>query len=325
MPLYDIAVVINSFNRIALLRESLLALSLWLPTSELNDRCVIIIYDAGSTDGSIEWIESVKISMGLVLKIVIPEPGDDTSFAAGLNTAVEVGLQTFPHLKYLLFYETDNQILEAKPVLEAINQLNVKEKLAACGFTVRKHNGTSAGIGQPFPTLLGFALGKHLVHRLKMEAVPFKWQQEQGGVEFSELDVVYTSPLLVKVAAWKESGGLNAILFPFSECDVDWAKRLRKLGWKMGVIRSNAVIHDNLETISAWSATRSMQYHRAKLRYFKCYNPTAVYTVWPLFLIVRHLLELLAATLVVREPFRRTQLTHQTLDLIKASVKGYER
>jgi GT2 family glycosyltransferase len=319
----DIAIIINSFNRLSLLKECIGVLSAWLPYSDLNNRCVVVVYDAGSTDGSIDWLMEEAQQLGITLKVIVAGPGDDSSFSAGLNTAVACVEEEFTFIRYLLFYETDNQILAPQPIVQALDLLKQVDRLAAVGFTVRKHDGTPAGVGQPFPSLLNFSLGKNVVHRLQLEAIKYNWKVK-AGIEYSEVDVVYTSPLLVRMDAWKVSGGMDAATFPFSDCDVDWARRLRVIGWSMGVIRSDVVIHDNKQVLSNWSRSRSLQAHRGRLKYFFRHSSIAVYAIWPALLLLRHLLELIAVKLIIKDPARRKQLSSQFWGLLKACPKRYE-
>jgi GT2 family glycosyltransferase len=320
----EIAIIINSFNRFSLLKECLGVLSKWLPASDLREKCVAVVYDAGSTDGSVEWLQSDGMQLNLPVELIIPQPGDDTSFAAGLNSGVALAIQKFASLKYLLFYETDNQILQPVPLMQAIQQLESDSQLGACGFTVRRHDGSWAGAGSPFPQISHFALGKPLTNKLGLESLPYKWEQKNAGYEFSYADIVYTSPLLVKVKAWQQSGGLDSKVFPFSDCDTDWAKRMRQKGWRMGVIKSNDVIHDNLQTLSTWSKSRAKQFHRGRLRYFMRHRPVAVYTVFPALLLIRHVFELIAVKLFVKDRERKTQLSAQFTDLLKSCTNRYE-
>ncbi len=320
----EIAVIINSFNRIELLKECLTVLSSWIPGSAFEGRLVAVIYDAGSTDGSIAWLQSEGAKLNLPTDVILPRAGDDTSFSAGLNSGVSFAEKKWPTIKYLLFYETDNQILDAAPLSQALVQLKRRDKLAACGFTVRKHDGSPAGVGMAFPTLTNFVLGKNIVHKFNLEKIPYHWENHVEGIDFSEVDVVFTSPLLVKIEAWRASGGLDAAAFPFSDCDIDWARRLRAMGWRMGVIRSQYVIHDNKEALSTWSKSRAMQFHRARLRYFMRYRRVSVYFAWPSLLVLRHLSELFIAKLAVKNPVRRSQLSAQFSGLLKASLRRYE-
>lgn len=320
----DIAIIINSFNRLELLRECLGALQAWLPQSAFADRCAVVVFEAGSTDGSIAWLQGPAQALGFPVEVLLPAPGADTSFASGLNAGVARAEAQFPALGYLLFYETDNQILEPEPLAQALAQLATRPTLGACGFTVRLRSGRPTGVGEPFPTLLNFALGKPLVHRLQLETIPYRWERDAEGVEFSEVDVVYTSPLLVRLRAWQESGGLDSQRFPFSDCDVDWARRLYNLGWRMGVVRTDAVIHDNQAALSAWSKSRALQNHRGRLRYFQRHRPVGVLAVWPGALLLRHLVELLSAQFITKVPERRAQLSGQFLQLLKSCARQYE-
>jgi GT2 family glycosyltransferase len=321
----DIVFIINSFNRHVLLNECLSALETWIPHSVFKNRCAAVIYDAGSTDGSIDVAQEAEKKLSFQIEIILSQLGEDTSFAAGLNRGVSYAEKKFPKLAYLFFYETDNQILTSAPLTQALSQLTSRASLGACGFTVRQHNGNLAGVGEPFPTLLNFALGKNIVHHFQLDAIPYRWEQGMSDVEFSHVDVVYTSPLLVKLEAWHASGGLDSKCFPFSDCDVDWARRLRNLGWHMGVIRSDYVIHDNQAAISTWSKSRAMHSARGRLRYFQRHRPLSVFVVWPGLLLLRHLLEFTGTKLLVKDPTRRMQLAKQFLELLKACPKKYEQ
>src|SRR5690606_8485932 len=146
-------IIINSFNRLSLLKNALAALSSWLPKSEFNDKYGIVIFDAGSTDGTIEWMKSIENQENLIIKLIVPSQGQDTSFSAGLNAGVKYAEKILPDLKYLLFYETDNQILSGEPLINALNILEKYKELSACGFTVRYLNGQPAGAGMTFPKL----------------------------------------------------------------------------------------------------------------------------------------------------------------------------
>lgn len=320
----DIAIIINSCNRLSLLKVCLDSLESWLPFSEFSGRCIIVVYDAGSTDGSVAWlVEHIK-TVNCSVDVIIPTQDEDTSFAGGLNTAVDFAISKFPLLQYLLFYETDNRIISEDPVRQALIMLERKSNLAGCGFTVKKYDENPAGIGQPFPSLLNFFLGKNIVNWFNLESVPYHWEKIADNLEFSEVDVVYTSPLLVRKKAWLQSGGMDARNFPFSDCDVDWAKRIHDLGWRLGVVRTNHVIHDNKEILSTWSEKRALQAHKGRLRYFFRYNPYSVFIIWPVFLILRHLLELMVTKLFVRSKERRKKLSLQYASLLKCCVKKYE-
>jgi len=320
----EIAVIINSFNRFSLLKECVVSLN-WIENSKYKDKIAVIVFEAGSTDGSLIWLSENKSLYPFPMEIIIPKEGEDTSFSAGINNGVLKSQELYPKLKYLFFFETDNQIFSDGSLEKAEKQLQVRSELAACGFTVKKHNGESAGIGTTFPNLFHFLIGLQLTNRLHLDQLPLNWcKEDNDNTLFSFLDCVYTSPLLVSLKAWNQSGGLDQKVFPFSDCDVDWAKRLNLLGWKMGVVKTEDVIHDNRETLSAWSKMRAMQFHRGRLRYFKRFHPVLLYLVWPIPLMLRHIFEWLLVKIFIWNTMRRKQLSQQFNGLIKRCFYGYE-
>jgi GT2 family glycosyltransferase len=319
--LRQVAIIINSFNRINLLKECLLALDSWIfSVSDLRFR--VYVFDAGSTDGSLELLRARALSDPF-FQLLTPACGQNTSIAGGFNAGALAALADAPSATHLLFYETDNIISQADAVRSALAELDARKNLAACGFTVHRHDGRSAGVGMPFPSLCAFLVGNRLSSFLQMERIPYHWKESVGG-KFSFVDVVFTSPLLVKSEAWKETAGMDAEAFPFSDCDVDWAKRLFLHGWKMGVVARTDVLHDNKNALSDWSKNRALSLHRARLRYFRRYRPCAIFAVWPVPLLIRHCLELLAAQFFVIDIKKRTRLKVQFRGLLLSCMAGYK-
>lgn len=277
------------------------------------------MFDAGSTDGSLAFLKRMEAPM---FHVITPKLGQDTSIAGGFNAAAAAALSDPAGTTHLLLYETDNAIHSANAVKFALAELDARFELAACGFTVRRHDGEAAGVGMPFPTLRSFVAGKRIGQLFQMERVPYRWESSGKG-RFSFVDVVFTSPLLVKARAWKDTDGMDSKVFPFSDCDVDWAKRLALKGWKMGVVETSDVIHDNQKALSEWSKSRAIDFHRARLRYFRRYRPVGIFLIWPCLLMLRHMLELLAARTFIRDAQRRDRLVGQFSRLLRTCVSDY--
>ena len=323
----ELAILINSFNRLPLFRQAIAALDGWLPTDERwRGRAAVVVYDAGSTDGTLKWLRATAERSAYPVHVITPkDEREDTSFAAGLNTAAAFAIDSFTNLSHLLFYETDNQILTAEPLTRAHRLLSGREELAACGFTVRKVDGQPAGIGAPFPSAWKFLLGPKMVHRLQLDAIPHHEPTAYSEADHRELDVIYTSPLLVKVSAWTASGGLDAQTFPFSDCDLDWAKVLYDRGLRMAVIPAEGVIHNNQATLSAWSGKRALQYHRGRYRYLRKHKSRALMTVLPLGLAARHAAEWAAVNvLYLNDGERRRRMSATAGKLFTRCLSGYE-
>ena len=88
---------------------------------------------------------------------------------------------------------------------------------------------------------------------------------------------------------------------PVAPGDIDWAWRLRKLGWKQAVLRTDKVVHDNKETLSKWSHTRVFHLHKARLQLIRRHRRAPVFLV-KAGLMLRHLGELLGLALLVHRP-----------------------
>lgn len=313
--------VINSFNRKHLLANAVE--SLVAAMAGKGREYAIVVFDAGSSDGSLEWLKRFAQDHPEFPVEIVPAPhGSDKSFAAGVNRGCEYALQRFPGVQFLLLYETDNWISSAWPIHAAINILKQNEALAAMGFTVRMHCGKLIGWGTSFPSLYSFVLGGLIQHKKGVPRAERRRIQGHEGARWFTADAVYTSPLLIRARAWRESGGMDSCMFPFSDSDVDWAWRVAKKGYRMGVLDTDAVVHDNLSTISNWASLRVVDYHRNRFRLLRKYRGRQVWLTVPA-LFARHLIEygiLLGLVLIRRRP--TASLTKRTI-LLKRVWHGY--
>lgn len=284
----EIAVIVNSFNRKPLLQK---ALSSLVDVLKGINRYSIVIYDAHSTDGTIGYIhEFIERHKALNIDLIFPSEGEPDSFSHGVNAACAYALKKYPSVRYFFLYETDNFISSIEPLVQAEKLLEREEQLAACGFTVQKHNGAPAGFGSSFPGIASLILGQQFAFSLSLHEGPVSWIRNDI-CEYAFSDVVYTSPLLIKARSWEKIKGFDSVNFPFSDCDIDLAYRLRKQGERMAVIVSGSVVHDNLEMQSSWSATRTINFHRGRMTYFKKHYGKVIDFLKPL-IFMSHLTEL---------------------------------
>ena len=284
----ELVAIINSFNRRSLLERASGSLSQVLRSAQFGSG--VIVFEAGSNDGSAEFLQTWRENHPADNLIVMKASADRRSFSDGVNTACSEAIARFPKCRWLFLYETDNCLANREPLEKAISLLKREAQLAAAGFTVKQHDGTFYGYGMRFPTALSFALGQNLAARLNLHAPNNSVWQLSDGIRWRTCDVVFTSPLLVRREAWEQSGGFDAANFPFSDSDLDWAWRCARLGWKMGLIASDNVVHDNLEQLSAWSANRALDFHRNRFRLLQRHRGKHVALLKP-FLFVRHCLE----------------------------------
>jgi GT2 family glycosyltransferase len=293
----ELVAVINSFNRRELLEQALSSLATAL--REAPFECAIVVFEAGSTDRSAEFLTAWAGAHRRDHLTVLRPGHEGASFSHGINAGCTAALQQYPGCRWLLLFETDNWIAEATPLLQAISLLEQQPRLAAAGFTVRKHDGVACGYGVRFPSTLSFALGPNLALLWDLHPPNDPSWQATDTVRWCTCDVVFTSPLLIRREAWEQLGGFDADAFPFSDSDLDWAWRAARAGWGLAVIETNSVVHDNLQQASAWSATRALDFHRARLRLLRRHRGGIVALLKPV-LFLRHCAEALALSLRAR-------------------------
>ena len=285
----ELVAIINSFNRRELLERAIGSLTQALRKAAFGS--AIIVFDAGSTDGSRQFLDTwSEQNPADNLIVVTASMNGSSSFADGVNTACSTALARFPDCRWLFLYETDNWLDSIQPLSEAISLLEAEPGLAAAGFAVRRHNGVPCGYGMRFPSSISLALGLNLAARWDLERPNDSKWRETNAIRWRTCDVIFTSPLLIRRAAWEQSRGFDAGAFPFSDSDLDWAWRCAKLGWKMAVIESQEVVHDNLQQASAWSSNRVIDFHRSRLRLLRRHRGNRIILIKPL-LFFRHLVE----------------------------------
>jgi len=284
----ELVAIINSFNRRSLLERALGSLTEALRSARFPS--AIIVFEAGSNDGSSEFLNAWRENHSGENFVLINASPDRGSFSDGVNIGCAEAIVRFPQCRWLLLYETDNCLTNPEPLEKGMSLLKREAQLAAAGFTVKRHDGKFYGYGMRFPTALSFVLGQNLAARLNLHAPNNSAWHLSDGIRWRTCDVVFTSPLLVRREAWEQSGGLDAANFPFSDTDLDWAWRCAKLGWKMAIIASDHVVHDNLEQLSAWSANRALDFHRNRFRLLKRHRGKHAGLLKP-FLFLRHCLE----------------------------------
>jgi hypothetical protein len=225
------------------------------------------VFDANSSDGSMGFLEDAIAAAGCPFAALLqPEGAEETSFAAGCNVLAEWAMRMFPKLKWLFLYETDNQLLSVSPLRQAVGLMTREPGLAAVGFTTERLDGRKTGFGCPVPTAASFVLGQKASEWAGLDACRIRGWKESGGARWAPCQVVYTSPLLVRMTAWRGLGGMDASGFPFTDSDVDLCIRALRAGWQLGVLDLPGVVHDNNASPSGWSRKRVMLFHQSRYR-----------------------------------------------------------
>lgn len=279
------AFIINSFNRFSLLEKSIESV---IPFCERNDTNFHIhIIDAGSTDGSLEFIELIAGRYTFVTYEIL----QGASFSKGCNQGIKTIQHFLPEVDALILFETDNFLTSVDPILTALKLIRSNKSIGSIGFSVKTFSGQPVLPGSTFLKPTATLLGLKLSHYLKVEKIKENYDICFHNYYFQKFQVIYTSPLVVSLEVWNKIAGMDDDLFPFCECDSDLAFRMYKNGYESYVMKCDGVIHDNLNTKSTWSEKRVLDLCRARLAYMKKHNGLFLsYIVRPL-LCLRHFIE----------------------------------
>jgi GT2 family glycosyltransferase len=146
----ELAIITNSFNRRDLFEKAAATL---LPALEAwKERVTWIVFEAGSTDGSPDLVRRLAQEQpALNIQLIEPDPPAASSFADGCNQAIAHAAAQNPHLKWCLFYETDNQFRNPQALDLAVQLLEQEPRLGGTGFTVERLTGDKTGYGCRFP------------------------------------------------------------------------------------------------------------------------------------------------------------------------------
>jgi GT2 family glycosyltransferase len=315
----ELSVIINSFNRLQLLHEALPSI-----VDSLNivipGKFSIVVFDAGSTDGSVEFVQDFAGDHKEFPLVCICADSDiDSSFSSGCNLGIQRAHENFSKLKWCLLFETDNFITNPNALTLAIKLLEQEQQLAGVGF---KLEGT--GFCASFPSVISFILGQQLSQKFGLEQMKIQdWYPLEDNY-WGYSDIVFTSPMLIRYEAWLTTGGMDVERFPFSDSDCDWCWTVSEKGWQLAILDVNGVIHDNHRIPSEWSAQRVLNFHQARLRLLIKHKGSWVVSLKPL-LFVRHIVEyiLLLPKAVLDEKSRKS--LDQRTSLIKSLLHNYEQ
>jgi len=285
----ELVAVINSYNRKTLLERAIGSLMEALRNAPFES--AVVVFEAGSNDGSQEFLEEWGRQYPADPLVIVAPNDERVSFSDGVNAGCAAAIARFPTCRWLLLYETDNFLEKAEPLCQAISLLRAEPRLAAAGFTVKRHDGSFGGYGMRFPSWFSLLAGPNLAGRWNLHRPnDSPWQLTQD-VHWKLCDIVFTSPLMIRREAWEQLGGFNAKAFPFSDSDLDWAWRCQEAGWNTAVIASENVVHDNLQQPSPGSADRVVDFHRGRLRLLKSHRNSRASALTKPVLFLRHFLE----------------------------------
>jgi GT2 family glycosyltransferase len=221
--MYKTAIVILNWNGLEYLKKFLGGVVLLSDEAET----AIFVADNGSTDGSVEWVESnfttVKIirlekNYGFAGGYNLALEQIDAKYFVLINSDIEV---TKGWLKHLVeFMESNPNVASCQPKILSYHNREYFEYAGAAGGYIDK-------LGYPF------CRGR-ILH-----------STEKNVGQYDDTTNIFWSSgacMIIRSEAWKKAGGFDASFFAHME-EIDLCWRLGKLGYRIYCVPQSVVYH----------------------------------------------------------------------------------
>lgn len=244
----DISIVIVNWNTKNLLLDCLTSI---YETSK-NISMEIWVVDNASSDGSVDAVKRFYPDVKII------QNSKNLGFAAANNRAFK-RMQG----RYAVLLNTDTVLM--KGAVEAIYDFmeNNPDAGMACGQLLNV-DGSKQNSFANFPGLTSLLFGEALMERLLPNKYPSK---RNVGLSPMEVDSCIGACMMVREKAMQTVGWLDESFFFFFE-ETDWARRMKKAGWKVYMLPSAKIYHLQGQSVGHNVRSRIL-FYRSRYIYFK--------------------------------------------------------
>jgi GT2 family glycosyltransferase len=255
-----VAVVIVSYNTVALLRDCLASLrGCRLPLAT-------VVVDNGSRDGSPAMVRAEFPEVQLI------EAGRNAGFAGGTN----IGLAALAALPpYVLILNPDTVVQPG--AIEALAAfLDAHPRVGLVGPRLLNPDGSHQAGAFRFPTLLMTALdlfppGEVLPGRLYGSWWHGRYPQDGGDAPFP-IDHPLGACMLVRREVLETLGSMDASYFMYSE-EVEWCWRIKRAGWAIWQEPAARVVHVGGASTRQFRRAMQLELWRSRARFAAATGP----------------------------------------------------
>jgi GT2 family glycosyltransferase len=265
----DISIIIVNWNTRELLLDCLRSIFRTIHGISFE----IWLVDNASTDGSVENVQS------LFPDLYVIKNEKNLGFAAANNLAFKS-----MNGRYALLLNTDTVLTE-----DAVRKLydfmeSTPQAGLSCGQLLNQDDSKQNSIAN-FPSLFSLLCNETLLRILFPKKFPSKRQIYASPVE---IDSCIGACMMARKQAMDEVGLFDERYFFFFE-ETDWARRMKRSGWKVYFVPGARIYHAQGQSVGRTIRSRLM-FYRARYLYFVKWYPRA----FPLFfaaVILRLLVE----------------------------------
>ncbi len=244
------SVIIVNWNTRDLLDACLQSMSMKVGTAPMD----IVVVDNGSTDGSVDLVQSRYPHVRLVANEC------NRGFAAANNQAIQDTSG-----RYVLLLNSDTVVL-GDVLRRSVEYMDNQPDVGAMGCRVLNPDGTLQRTCFMFPSLVNLTL-------LTLGVENLRWPRFVGRRKMldwdrdteRDVDVVTGCYLLVRRDVIDQVGMLDESFFFYGE-EADWCRRMRNAGWKVRFAPVGEIIHHGGASARLLNAQRDVMLTQALVR-----------------------------------------------------------
>jgi GT2 family glycosyltransferase len=253
-----LSIIIVSWNVSELLAACLRSIAATCPPDT-----EVIVVDSASSDDTVTRVRREFPGVTLLTQ------DRNVGFTRGSN----IGLAA-AHGDTLLLLNPDTVLLEGA-VAALLAYLDTHPQAGIAGPRTLNPDGTVQSTRRRFPSPLLAALESTWLQPLApgrmLDAYYVRDADDEATVE---VDWVQGSCLLARRDVYVQIGGLDEGFVMYSE-ELDWCRRARDAGWKVGYVGSAAIVHYGGQSSSQAQAQTHIRFNESKLRYLRKYHGRA--------------------------------------------------
>jgi len=268
----EVSLITVNWNTKDLLLQSLE--SLYDTAGDLNIEAVVV--DNGSSDGSVEAVKAAFSELQVI------ENKSNLGFARAVNQAL-----ARTSAPYMVIFNTDI-IFTAGALATMLAYTKENPDAGLVGASLLNEDGTPQNSFAPFPGLSTELLNKSLLRLL----FPQKYATKASGDEARDVDSLVGACMLLRRSALEKVGGLDERYFFYLE-ETDWAKRMRKAGFRVVDLGRARVYHLQGKSAESFPARSRIEYYRSRYLYFQKWHSPGANIVLKTGLILRLLFEII--------------------------------
>ncbi len=269
-----VSVIIVSWNTKDLLRRCLASIYASHPGLDLE----VIVVDNGSSDGSLEMVES------LFPAAVAIAARENLGFARANNLGIARATGDF-----ILLINADAELVDGA-LVDLVRYAQDNPDVGILGPRLLNSDGTLQSSRRRFPTAATAFMESTVLQRWLPDhpALRAYYVLDRNDDDIQTVDWLVGACLLVRSRASRDVGPLDDGFFMYSE-ELDWCRRFANHGWKVVYYPSARVIHHGGQSSDQEPFHRHTRFQHSKCRYFERYQGPLFAELLRIFILLNYL------------------------------------